>query len=260
MINLEECVVTAMDGENIGLFPYLPYIYQDLCSLGTPVEAVVELVARHLPDIKAISVLDLGCGKGAVALELARNYHCHIHGVDAIAGFIEEAKTSANLLHLENHCKFECFDIRTKLNTLQKYQMIILGAIGNVLGDHQLTFSRIASHLEQNGYVVLDDVYRQDSIIIESSAVSTRSQLISNIEHCGYLYVDEVILSPQRLAQYNLEMLTAMTARCRELIQKHPQHAELFENYISAQILENQTLENTLVNSTMLFKRAKLFQ
>ena len=65
---VEESVVMAMDGTSSNLFPFLPYIFQDLWEIGTSPEIVLTLVKKHTTDYSNLKVLDLGCGKGAVLI------------------------------------------------------------------------------------------------------------------------------------------------------------------------------------------------
>ncbi|MBU4494246.1 MAG: class I SAM-dependent methyltransferase, partial [Acidobacteria bacterium] len=60
---IEESVVTAMDGADSNLFPYLPYILQDLWEIGSSPEVIIELIRKHTNDYSSLKILDLGCGK-----------------------------------------------------------------------------------------------------------------------------------------------------------------------------------------------------
>ncbi|MBX3388519.1 MAG: class I SAM-dependent methyltransferase [Phycisphaeraceae bacterium] len=51
-------------------------------------------------------VLDLGCGKGAVAVEIARRIGCRVLGVDAFAPFIADCRDLARARGVENLCEF----------------------------------------------------------------------------------------------------------------------------------------------------------
>ncbi len=62
---IEESVVIAMDGSDIELFPFLPYILQDVWEIGADPEAIKKLIKKHCNNLAELKVLDLGCGKGA---------------------------------------------------------------------------------------------------------------------------------------------------------------------------------------------------
>ncbi|MBU4450784.1 MAG: hypothetical protein KKE35_05770 [Actinobacteria bacterium] len=61
MKSLEESVVTAMDGTDSGLFPFLPYILQELWEIGASPEVIIRLVRKHTNNYSSLSMLDLGC-------------------------------------------------------------------------------------------------------------------------------------------------------------------------------------------------------
>ncbi len=84
-----------MDGELDALFPVDDYLYfmrDTLRDEDTP--AQVSFVAAKLGLAPGARVLDLGCGHGRHALELARRGH-RVTGVDAVRGFVELARDAA---------------------------------------------------------------------------------------------------------------------------------------------------------------------
>ena len=132
MKSLEESVVTAMDGSESKLFPFLPYIFQDLWEIGASPEVIIELVHKHTKNHSDLKVLDLGCGKGAVSIKLANEFKCKCVGIDAVKKFIKEANEKAKEFGVDDFCRFEVADIREKVKELTHFDIIILGAIGPV--------------------------------------------------------------------------------------------------------------------------------
>lgn len=137
--SLEESVAQAMDGEGPEIVPYLPYILQDAWELGTLPGTVIDLVRRHLTDWVRLRVLDLGCGKGAVSVRLARELGCRCLGIDALEEFISVAREKAAAFGVRRRCRFEVGDIRDRIHDLGRFDVIVLGAIGPVFGGHRAT-------------------------------------------------------------------------------------------------------------------------
>ena len=84
MKTIEESVVTAMDGSDKELFPYLPYILQDLWEIGADPTIIIKLIDKRFPNSDKLKVLDLGCGKGAVSIKVSQKFGYHCLGIDAV--------------------------------------------------------------------------------------------------------------------------------------------------------------------------------
>ncbi len=93
MKKLEQSVLQSLDGsQDAGIYLYLTYLLQDLWELGTPAKGIIDLIIKHnLHRQGKISVLDLGCGKGAVVVNLAKEFGFRCRGIDGMPEFIAEA-------------------------------------------------------------------------------------------------------------------------------------------------------------------------
>ena len=141
---IEESVVIAMDGSDQKLFPYLPYILQDLWEIGADPEIIIGLIKKYFDNYTDLKILDLGCGKGAVSIKISKTLGCKCYGIDAVPEFIKYAQYKADEFQVSHLCKFEPGDIRKKIEKLTDYDIIILGAIGPVFGDYYKTLSTLS--------------------------------------------------------------------------------------------------------------------
>ena len=148
---MEESVVTAMDGSDTELFPYLPYILQDTWEIGSDPDTIIKLIEKHCTGYNDLNILDLACGKGAVSIKVAKELNCTCHGIDAIPGFIEYAQQKATELQVEHLCTFEVGDVRNKVETLSDYNIVILGSIGPVFGDYYTTLTALSGSINEAG-------------------------------------------------------------------------------------------------------------
>lgn len=249
---VEKSVVMAMDGTDSNLFPYLPYILQDLWELGASPEAVLKLVKKHMTNHSGLKVLDLGCGKGAVSIKLAKEYDCHCHGIDAVEEFIDEANSRAKEFAVEECCLFECSDIRIRISDLRDYDIIILGAIGPVLGDYYSTLTRLSKCLKEGGRIIVDDAYIDDGGAYSHPLTERKSVILEQISDAGMKLIDEIIINNDEIKKSNEYMYRNIKKRCQELIEIHPDKRNLFVDYIRKQEEENAALEGKIVCSTML--------
>jgi hypothetical protein len=78
---LEAKVVKSLDGEDDELYNFIPYLLQDLWEIGSSPEVIINMVKKHVGKSN-LSVLDLGCGKGAVSVKReSRTERVVWHGV-----------------------------------------------------------------------------------------------------------------------------------------------------------------------------------
>ena len=250
---VEQSVVMAMDGSDSHLFPYLPYILQDVWEMGASSKVVLKLVEQHATDYSNLKVLDLGCGKGAVLIKLAKAFNCHCHGIDAVEEFIEQAKSKAKAFHVDEYCYFECDDIRARVTELKGYNIIILGAIGPVLGGYHATLTKLSSCIKEGGFVIIDDAYIGDGSDYSHPLMEKKSEILKQSSDAGMKLIDEIILSKDEVNASDEYLYQNIKKRCQELIEKYPSKRKLFIDYINKQEEENEVLEQKVICSTMLF-------
>lgn len=253
--SLEESVIRAMDGTDPDLVPYLPYILQDSWEIGTDAEIVIRLITRHLPETDRLQVLDLGCGKGAISIQLAKALKCQCHGIDAIPAFIDEARSKALEHGVSERCRFEIGDIREEISRLPQYDVIILGAIGPVLGNYFQTLTALKNCLRPGGGIIIDDAYIEDHHDFSHPLMLKRSEMLNQISEAGMTFVEESLFDGDQVAANNDPLMDSLVVRCKELALKHPTKKELFLNYIKQQQEESRILEEEVVCSVMLIRR-----
>jgi len=254
-LTLDECVAQAMDGEGPEIVPYLPYILQDAWELGTLPGTVIDLVRRHTTDGERLRVLDLGCGKGAVSVRLARDLGCRCLGIDAIGEFIGTAREKASAFRLRRRCRFETGDIRERIHALGRFDVIVLGAIGPVFGDHRATLDILSPHLCPGGLIVVDDGYLEDDSPHHHPLVARRGELLRQIAAAGMQLVEEVVVARDEIEDMDRAMFRGLEKRCRELIGQHPDKRDLFAGYIRRQAEENDWLEQKIVCAVLAIRK-----
>ena len=253
--SLEECVVTAMDGTNKELFPFLPYILQDTWEIGADPEIIISLIQKHMSNFSNLNVLDLGCGKGAVSVMLADKLKCICHGIDAIPKFIDEANKKANEYSVNHLCKFEVGDIRIKIKTLPRCDVIILGAVGPVLGDYFSTLTALANNLKSDGVIIIEDGYIENSSDFTHDLILKQNEVLRQIHSAGMKLIDEAIIPKDKVKASGDSIHVHLEKRCLELIEIHPGKKNLFQSYILKQEEEKYVLENKIICSTTVLKR-----
>ncbi len=254
MKSLEECVVLSVDGSDKGLYPFLPYILQDVWEIGSDPGVIAELIAGCFKKRRRPNVLDLGCGKGAVSIEIAKRLRCTCYGIDAIPEFIRIANEKADEFGVKDLCTFEIGDMREAVPTLPVFDVIILGSIGPVFGNYRATLSALKKNLGPDGILIIDDGYIEDNRDYEHPSIMKRRDILDQIRASGMRVISERIMNRDEIKKSDELIFGKLKRRCLELIEKHPDKRTLFEDYLVKQVEENDVLENRVVCATMVVR------
>lgn len=257
MKTIEESVVTALDGSDIELYPFLPYILQDLWEMGAVPESIIKIISKHFDNPDILKCLDLGCGKGAVSIKVAQQFGCKFHGIDALAEFIGEAHFRAKQFGVEHLCKFEIGDIRKKIKKLKGYDVIILGAIGPVFGDYYKTLTKLSVCLNNSGIIIIDDAFIDNHSNYEHPLVSKKKDIVKQIKLAGMKLLEVDVFDKNYIKKSEKFMLKKIENRCTQLIKKYPDKKQLFVNYITKQKEESEILQNKVICANLVFQKNK---
>lgn len=257
MKSLEESVVTAMDGADVELFPFLPYILQDIWEIGASPETINKIIFKYKEDYSSLEVLDLGCGKGVVSVKAAKEFNIKCYGIDAIEEFINYANEKAAEYGVVNLCLFEKGDIRLKIKELNKFDVIILGAIGPIFGDYDSTLATLSNNLTEKGIIIIDNGYIENNSDFKHPLIEKRSDILKAAEKNGMDIIEEIIHNKEDIIKEEIIIYNSLKKRCLELIERHPEKRDLFLNYIKNQEYEAEVNENKIICSTMAFRKKK---
>jgi len=153
-------------------------------------------------------------------------------------------------------------DINEAVSAEKDYNVVILGAVGDVLGDPLETLQKLKSTIATSGYILIDECYlpdngSQDDVQYNNYEFLTKSQWDTLFAQCGLKIVKaitgddlEVIDNPD-----TANGMAHITKRANELIDKHPNKKEIFEGYIHSQQREYNDLDNNLVPVVWLLKK-----
>src|SRR4030042_3477142 len=189
---LKKSILESLDAFEADLFPYIPYILQDLWEIGADPSIMLALIKDNITR-KKLKILDLGCGKSAVSIYIARHIDCTVKGIDGLSAFIESAKDYAEKFNVHDKCNFVVGDIRIMIKNIKGFDVVILGAIGPVIGNLQTTLEIISKSLNREGYVLLDDGYIADESQVNYHRCLRKSDFYSQIKTAEFEIIQEVI-------------------------------------------------------------------
>lgn len=253
MLNVEEKLAKSLTAESIELIPYLPYLLQDLWELGASPNDIIDMTLKHVPVSEKMRVLDLACGKGAVSVQLAKALGCRVTGIDIIPEFIDDAIKKAQEYGVESLCEFKRGDINEAVKTEKEYDIVILGAVGDVLGNPEQTIQKLKQTVKNSGYIFIDDAYGNND---SDGRYPNREQWQLFFKNAQLKIIDERIAKEEAIVSTNDEQQSFIVKRANELKESHPAKAFLFDNYIKSQQSECDELENEIVGVTMLVKKS----
>jgi 2-polyprenyl-3-methyl-5-hydroxy-6-metoxy-1,4-benzoquinol methylase len=248
---IKEKLAKSLTAESTELIPYLPYLLQDLWEMGSSPDCIIDMISKRINISEKTKVLDLACGKGAASVILAKTFGCKVTGIDIIPEFIRFAVLKAKEYAVENLCTFKVEDINASVKSEKDYDIVILGAVGDVLGSWEETIIKLKDIVKSCGYIVIDDAYGEDEA---DGRYPTKENWLGVFQNIGVRLLDERFNEEDELKSINDMQQAFIVKRANELMEKYPDKAHLFESYIRSQQSECNELENEIVGITLLLQ------
>ena len=256
--DIDEKLACSLTAETTELLPFLPYLLQDLWELGSSPGDMIALIKKHMAISKDTKVLDLACGKGAVSINIAKEFGINVCGFDLLPEFVEYAAQKAREFNVHTLCHFAVGDVNEVVNTQKDYDCVIFGAAGNILGEPQETLAKLGKTVKPGGFIIIDEAYLPDDangegIKYQNYEYFHHSQWLRLFADSGLTLAEEM----QNLEDYDFDADNkAIAARAQELIAKHPDKKAIFEGYVQSQLNECDDLENSLVAVTWMLRKS----
>ncbi len=250
-------LAASLTAEDTDLLPFLPYLLQDLWQLGGSPDLAVLLLEANMrrPDEK--KVLDLACGKGAIAVRLAAELGAQVKGVDLLPEFIAYAREKAVLHQVADLCTFQVGDVNAVVQTERDWDAVVFSAAGNVLGPPAEMLPKLKGVVKRGGLILLDESYLDNTVergMRHAYEYSTKGHWDALFKENGLEILAAYEFDDAELAKNNRRDLAAIQQRAAELVARHPEKQALFDGYVQSQQDEGFDLENSLVNVVWLLK------
>lgn len=95
--------------------------------------------------------------------------------------FIDHARKYASLLNLSEKCVFEVADIRVNIAHFNQLDLVILGAVGQVLGGMRHTIDAVRNDLKPGGFLLINDEFLSDDLPLNDHRYLKKSQFYGQI-------------------------------------------------------------------------------
>jgi SAM-dependent methyltransferase len=249
--------VAQMMEVDVRLLPFLPELLADLQGLGSrPDEIADALQAAGAPA--GGTVLDLGCGKGAVSVTLAERFGARVVGVDAFPPFLEAARVLAAERSVAHLCTFREGDIVEVLRGEASDDVVLLVSVGPLLGDHRRTLEGLRRQVRPGGLVLIADGFLAEGVdaLPGYEGCSSRSATLRQLAAFGDVLVRESVTPPAETRAENDRYIALIRGRAERLRRTRPDLVALVDAYVARQEHEVAQIERGFVCATWILRRA----
>lgn len=241
---------SSLDLTSDELERHIPELLKGLWELGSMPEYIIELIDRNDPG-KVKDVIDLGCGKGAVLVKIAKRFDIKAIGIDIVPDFIEEANQYAKRHAVAGKIIFKAEDLTEAVKTTPKQDIVIYGYDSEILGDLDNTLKQLTNFIKADGYILLEFMFAAQS----TEGMLGENEMLKIIEQSGFLLLDRIDWNRERLKQINRENTEIIRKNVNDLVSRYPDKEEIFNEYLQNQIDECKELENDYSCTTLLLKQ-----
>ena len=175
------------------------YWKEDTKTLEDAQQNKIDHIAKKLDIKKGQKILEIGCGWGGMAFEIAKKHNCEITGISLSKNQINYCNNKAKELGLDNQVKFELIDYREVRGKFDKvYSVGMFEHVGKKF--YNTFFKSINKLLKENGIFLLHTIGVVDKptppnkfinkYIFPGGVCPSFSQIIKSIEKTGLIVAD----------------------------------------------------------------------
>lgn len=253
---LKQEIAASLDGRP-ELLPFIPELLQDFWSLGSIPELLIDAL-RPLQIPSSGTVIDFGCGKGAISVRLAKNFGFRVLGIDAFEPFIREAQSKAKEYNVANLCRFITGDIKTHIQTVEPSDLVIYSAIGYLLGNLERTIEKLRKCVRPGGYLVIDDGFLDETVSVPPEHYENcpdHAEAVRQLKAHGDSLIYEYVYPRSEIIAMNRHDLSLIRKRAEQLSQKYPDRQDLFREYVKMQEKETEILNTKIISAFWIIRR-----
>jgi len=239
------------------LLPYMSFLLQDLWALGSSVDYIEDIVGSLDLPPNVTRVLDLGCGKGAVSINIASRFGFKVVGIDLMFAFLEDARKKADEHHVSHLCQFINQDIIAYVSVEHGFDLVVLASLGGVFGSFENTIAKLRTKVRSGGYMLVDDGYLREAISINRKGYRhyrNHKDTIKELTAFNDLLLEEINTTDLSL-NINHEYLNAIRKRGSELVDKYPELEDDIRTYIRLQAEECDLIKNKMEGALWLLQK-----
>lgn len=258
----DQVVAEAM-GVTPELLPLMPDLFTDLTALGGRPQEVVELLRKHADLSPEVTAVDLGCGKGAVAVALASELGAWVLGVDLFEPFLDAAVSAAAEAGVKYMVSFRCGDLRETCAGTEVFDIAVLSAVGaGLFGGYADCVAALRRCVHPGGYLVirdgvLNETRPNDATPDGYSHYRLYDEAATQLVTHGDDLIAKIVITPDQLQEQNSDDLQRLRAAADRLAAANPERREQLEAFLASQEREVAFIERETREALWLLRRGE---
>lgn len=241
-----------------GLLPWIPELLADFAELGANTTLILRtLEGLDLPN--TARVVDLGCGKGAVAVAVARAFGWQVTGIDLFEPFLDDARRRAAAASVAHLCRFERGDILKRAGQTAPADIAVFAALGDVLGPLPDTIGVIRRFVRPGGFMAICDGFLRDEGTSDFQGfeyATSRLETRTNLQAHGDRLVREVQAADDQTEVYAREA-AQIRRRAEMLAERVPSLKADLMRYAEDQRQEYAYMADNVIAAVWLLERGE---
>ena len=254
MENINKDFLDSLDLLDKEMEKHIPYVLLDLRELGSIPEYIYQLIDKNVNKNDINTIIDFGCGKGAVLIYLATKFDFNGLGIDIMPEFIKSAIQYSNENSVDNRIDFKTDDISNYISRNEKYDIVIYGYDSEILGNVYNSISQLQNSISDTGYLILEIAFTPDEKE-RIEGLPTEKELREQLDKSDLKIIDNIFWDTNKIRVMNKQNNNHINKRIQELKKNYPEQTRIFERYMSNQIEECKMIENEIICSTWIMKK-----
>ena len=253
----KKSVANSLETE-IKLLPYMPYLLQDLWAMGCSADQILDSIARLNLTSGAVKVLDLGCGKGALSVQIAAKFGFNVTGIDVMLDFLKVAEKKSAEYKVTALCTFIKEDIMNYVKDNHDFNIVILASLGGIFGNNKQTIEKLRTQVSPGDYIIIDDGYLKTKNSLNRKSYLHYRNYENTVKELTS-FNDDLILeisTTEFIKKINDEYLEAIEKRCSELIIQQPEIETNLKSYLELQREECEISNSELEGMIWIMQKA----
>lgn len=246
------------------IIPYYHELLADIWILGSFPNYIADMLETLPLSPAKARILDLGCGKGPVAITLAQKFGVKVYGCDIYKPFIDEAIKKAREYGVNDLCHFEFANINDVIPKARDYDVVIYAAPGPAFENLEQCVGQLRQTIHQTGYILICDGFAIENKKIDLKGydylkgydgIMTHSESLRQLTSHGDKLLHELIVPKKEVVDTNQRNNEAIAKRAADLAKRIPEMADIFIEFAQKEKDECKIIETTLEEAIWLLQK-----